>query len=131
MYISVCSGKPMTKMRVNASSEITAACNKDCKCSTFLSQPVCGSNNVAYFDACHAGCQSKISDDVSRKTFLKACSNKAHIMQRCWPNNVARCWMKILSRLKLNQDPQHGVQTRPTCCIQKCRMMLDQHIAFV
>ena len=56
-------GKPMTKMRVNGSSEITAACNKDCGCSTFISQPVCGSNNVAYFDACHAGCQFKVTDD--------------------------------------------------------------------
>jgi hypothetical protein len=76
MYISVCSGKAMTKMGVNGSSEITAACNKDCKCSTYFSQPVCGSNNVAYFDPCHAGCMVRVSDDVSRKIFqsLRKCS---------------------------------------------------------
>ena len=50
---------------MNGTSEITAICNKNCKCSTFLSQPVCGSNNVAYFDPCHAGCMFRPTEDVS------------------------------------------------------------------
>ena len=33
---------------------------------------------------------------------------------------------KILSNIF-----QHSVQTRPTCCIRQCWMMLDQHVGFV
>ena len=51
--------------------------------------------------------------------YIKACSNEANIMQHCWPNNDARCWTKILSRLNLKPTSfniiQHVVQTRPTC----------------
>lgn len=73
--IHASSGKPMAKMGANGTSEITAACNKDCKCSTYLSQPVCGSNNVAYFDPCHAGCLLKPTDNVSLTAHvISACS---------------------------------------------------------
>ncbi len=65
-------------------------------------------------------------------TNLKACSNEANIVQHCWPNNVAQCWTKILSKFKLKPTSsniiQHCVQTRPTCCTQQCWMMLDQHV---
>ena len=58
---------------------------------------------------------------------LKACSTEANIMQDCWPNNVAWCWMRILSRFKLKPTSsniiQQGVQTRPTCCIRQCWMI--------
>ena len=66
---------------------------------------------------------------------LKACSNEANIMQHCWANNVVHCWMKILSNFKLKPTSsniiQRSVQTRPTCCIQQCWMMLDQRVSFV
>jgi hypothetical protein len=42
------------------------------------------------------------------------------ITNHCWANNVARCWMEILSKLKLkltlsNIIQTYSVQTRPTC----------------
>ena len=44
---------------------------------------------------------SKVQALKSVSFFIKACSNKANIMQHCWANNVARCWTKILSKFKL------------------------------
>ena len=45
-------------------------------------------------------------------------------VQHCWPSNFAPCWRKNLSGFKLKLTSsniiQHGVQTRPTCCIQQC-----------
>ncbi|XP_046847558.1 solute carrier organic anion transporter family member 4A1-like [Xenia sp. Carnegie-2017] len=55
-------GRAMPMMGEKGSSEITSVCNAQCNCSTFFSQPVCGSNNVAYFDPCHAGCKVRIDD---------------------------------------------------------------------
>lgn len=63
--MSVFSGAPMPKMKENSSSELTAPCNKKCNCGTVLIQPVCGSNNIAYFDPCHAGCLLRPTEDVS------------------------------------------------------------------
>ncbi len=67
------------------------------------------------------------------QTFLKACSNEANIVQHRWANNFAQCWTKILSKFKLKPTSstfQHGVQTRPTYCIQQCWMTLDQQSWF-
>ncbi|XP_070533588.1 solute carrier organic anion transporter family member 4C1-like [Ptychodera flava] len=44
-------------------TNLTSPCNADCQCSTDAYVPVCGSNDVIYFDACHAGCQAKNPDD--------------------------------------------------------------------
>ena len=41
---------------------------------------------------------------------LKTCSNEASIVQQCWANNVARCWMRILGKT-LNSS-----QRCPTQC---------------
>ena len=52
-----------------------------------------------------------------------------------WANSVARCWTKNLNRFKLKPTSssiiQPSVQTRPTCCIQQCCMLLDQHVAWL
>lgn len=37
---------------------VVADCNKDCGCSTRYYDPVCSSNGVQYFSACHVGCQN-------------------------------------------------------------------------
>lgn len=54
-------GKQAVLMQKDGSSELTSTCNAECKCSTFISKPVCGSNDVAYFDPCHAGCTARPS----------------------------------------------------------------------
>ena len=61
------------------------------------------------------------------ETLLKACSNKANIVQLHVANNVAQCWTKILSTFKLKPTSSniihHSVQMRPTCCTNN--IMLD------
>ncbi|XP_070533590.1 solute carrier organic anion transporter family member 4C1-like [Ptychodera flava] len=38
---------------------LTHACNVDCQCAgTETYQPVCGANDLVYFDACYAGCKN-------------------------------------------------------------------------
>lgn len=54
-------GKQAVLMQ-RGSSELTASCNAHCNCTTVISKPICGSNNVAYFDACHAGCIARPSE---------------------------------------------------------------------
>lgn len=49
-------------LKQKGTSELTATCNAHCKCSTVFIQPLCGSNNVAYFDPCHAGCIAPIPE---------------------------------------------------------------------
>jgi hypothetical protein len=88
MCIFYCSsGKAVSKMGANGTSEITAACNKPCACSTFISQPVCGSNNVAYFDPCHAGCMVKLTEKVSRNTIVSRFTN----ISSCVPQYILVC----------------------------------------
>ncbi|XP_028411530.1 solute carrier organic anion transporter family member 4A1-like isoform X2 [Dendronephthya gigantea] len=36
---------------------LTATCNMNCKCSRSRFSPICGSDNITYFDMCHAGCK--------------------------------------------------------------------------
>ncbi|XP_052765092.1 solute carrier organic anion transporter family member 4C1-like [Mya arenaria] len=40
--------------------DILSACNQDCGCITRYFNPVCSSNGVQYFTACHAGCDTEI-----------------------------------------------------------------------
>ena len=44
--------------------ELKSQCNMNCGCSLKSFSPVCGSNNVTYFDACHAGCTNLLADKV-------------------------------------------------------------------
>ena len=44
----------------------------------------------------------------------KACSNKANIVQHCCANNVAQCWMKILTMCKLKLTSSNIIQHHPT-----------------
>lgn len=37
---------------------VSADCNKNCHCSEEYFNPVCGSDDVQYFSACHAGCMT-------------------------------------------------------------------------
>ncbi|PIK51384.1 putative solute carrier organic anion transporter family member 4A1 [Apostichopus japonicus] len=52
-------------------SNVTSACNLNCTCGTEY-DPVCGSNNVMYYTACHAGCS--IVDDTIRKKEYADCN---------------------------------------------------------
>ncbi|XP_071941616.1 solute carrier organic anion transporter family member 5A1-like [Antedon mediterranea] len=43
---------------VSYNDNYTAQCNADCYCSESYYKPVCGSDNVTYFSACYAGCNT-------------------------------------------------------------------------
>ncbi|XP_028413377.1 solute carrier organic anion transporter family member 4C1-like [Dendronephthya gigantea] len=38
---------------------LKSQCNKNCGCSLKSFSPVCGSDNLTYFDSCHAGCTQR------------------------------------------------------------------------
>ncbi|XP_028413378.1 solute carrier organic anion transporter family member 4C1-like [Dendronephthya gigantea] len=38
---------------------LKSRCNKNCGCSLKSFSPVCGSDNLTYFDSCHAGCTQR------------------------------------------------------------------------
>ncbi|XP_041473854.1 solute carrier organic anion transporter family member 4A1-like [Lytechinus variegatus] len=63
-FLLKCPNVPMAGVTVpylNSSDDlalhhnITAMCNKECNCERSF-EPVCGSDNVLYYSACHAGC---------------------------------------------------------------------------
>ncbi|KAJ8020666.1 Solute carrier organic anion transporter family member 4A1 [Holothuria leucospilota] len=49
------------------SSNISAVCNEKCQCGSDY-DPVCGSNDVMYYTACHAGC-TVVNDTATEKVY--------------------------------------------------------------
>ena len=45
---------------------LTSQCNAACDCDPSLYNPVCGTNGVTYYSACHAGC-TEASEHMSNK----------------------------------------------------------------
>ncbi|WAR17281.1 SO4C1-like protein [Mya arenaria] len=50
----------MAALYTGSKGDILSACNQDCGCITRYFNPVCSSNGVQYFTACHAGCDTEI-----------------------------------------------------------------------
>lgn len=48
---------------------LKSPCNAKCQCSLNKFSPVCGSDSVTYFDACHAGCTVKLPNKVRQVLF--------------------------------------------------------------
>ncbi|XP_074652652.1 solute carrier organic anion transporter family member 4A1-like [Tubulanus polymorphus] len=48
---------------------LAAPCNEVCRCSTASRTPVCGSDGVEYFSACHAGCVSSVNVNADTKLY--------------------------------------------------------------
>lgn len=48
-------------------TSLRAMCNKNCQCSLSRFAPVCGSDNVTYFDMCYAGCKARLPDMVTHE----------------------------------------------------------------
>uniref|UniRef100_A0A5F9CNX8 Solute carrier organic anion transporter family member n=1 Tax=Oryctolagus cuniculus TaxID=9986 RepID=A0A5F9CNX8_RABIT len=56
---------------------LTAPCNKHCRCSTALYSSVCGRDNVEYFSPCFAGCRfSKYSQEKKQTYYNCSCIHK-------------------------------------------------------
>jgi hypothetical protein len=49
---------------MNDTGLLKSQCNANCNCSLKSFSPVCGSDDVTYFDACHAGCTERPNDEV-------------------------------------------------------------------
>jgi hypothetical protein len=59
---------------------------------------------VTRYSISFAYCTSLEMHMLSRTNLSKDCLDfSSYIMQQCWANSVARCWMKSLSKLKLKQ----------------------------
>ncbi|XP_050774627.1 solute carrier organic anion transporter family member 4A1 isoform X1 [Gopherus flavomarginatus] len=58
---------------LESSLNLTAACNTECDCLREIYSPVCGSDDIMYYSACHAGCK-KISILDSGKKVYHECS---------------------------------------------------------
>ncbi|XP_033109637.1 solute carrier organic anion transporter family member 4A1-like [Anneissia japonica] len=53
----------------NEDANLDSLCNNNCACSTQFN-PVCGTDNIMYFSACHAGCATiKSEDDTADETY--------------------------------------------------------------
>ncbi|XP_075151621.1 organic anion transporting polypeptide 26F [Haematobia irritans] len=46
--------------------ELDAACNANCSCSRYMYDPICGADNVMYYNPCYAGCATEISLNDSK-----------------------------------------------------------------
>ncbi|XP_072175384.1 solute carrier organic anion transporter family member 4A1-like [Diadema setosum] len=56
------------------SANLSAECNSHCHCTDNF-QPVCGEDDVMYYSACHAGCETVQSEDTYEKCHCIASSN--------------------------------------------------------
>lgn len=61
---------PYTNVTELDSVDISSPCNVVCQCEQKF-DPVCGSNNIMYYSACHAGCRQQNEDD---DTIYENCS---------------------------------------------------------
>ena len=43
---------------------MTSSCNSGCTCKLKEYIPVCGKNNITYYDPCHAGCTEILANKV-------------------------------------------------------------------
>lgn len=50
-----------SERRLSQSMSLEANCNTNCSCSKLMYDPICGSNNVMYYNPCFAGCASETS----------------------------------------------------------------------
>lgn len=50
---------------VNKSNPLESTCNQNCGCSKFYN-PVCGINNILYYNPCYAGCKYEQSEGSSK-----------------------------------------------------------------
>ncbi|XP_065357343.1 solute carrier organic anion transporter family member 4A1 [Calliphora vicina] len=55
-----------TDLTVASSFTLEANCNTNCSCSKLLYDPVCGTNNVMYYNPCFAGCAFESSTNESK-----------------------------------------------------------------
>lgn len=42
-------------------------CNAECRCALKSFSPICGTDNLTYVDACHAGCKTVLPNKVGKK----------------------------------------------------------------
>lgn len=55
----------MTSSQLNRSNPLESTCNQNCGCSRFYN-PVCGINNVLYYNPCLAGCKYEQTEGSSK-----------------------------------------------------------------
>jgi organic anion transporter 4A len=56
---------PSTALPLDTANPLESTCNRDCGCSKFYN-PVCGINNVLYYNPCFAGCKYEQAEGNSK-----------------------------------------------------------------
>lgn len=64
-YVGLELQAPPLALPINKSNPLESTCNQDCGCSRFYN-PVCGINNVQYYNPCYAGCKYEQPDGSSK-----------------------------------------------------------------
>lgn len=53
---------------IDEPQNLTSTCNLDCSCSNDF-DPVCGSNDILYYSACHAGCTTELDMEDGKRRY--------------------------------------------------------------
>lgn len=56
-----------------ATIDLDANCNTNCSCSKYMFDPICGINNVMYYNPCYAGCSKEITHNDNKSYKDCAC----------------------------------------------------------
>ncbi|XP_061388194.1 solute carrier organic anion transporter family member 4A1 [Musca vetustissima] len=59
---SILNESQLTKFTI----ELEADCNANCSCSKYMYDPICGQDNVMYYNPCYAGCSIEIAHNESK-----------------------------------------------------------------
>ncbi|XP_077868619.1 solute carrier organic anion transporter family member 4A1-like [Saccoglossus kowalevskii] len=59
---------PYNSTGATIDGNLTDICNRDCHCLSIY-DPVCGSDGIAYYSPCHAGCQTRDESQLNKRVY--------------------------------------------------------------